>query len=245
MSLSRPFAALLGAGALGIALVGVGASAQFTTSTSSSQKITAGTLGMSVWSTQATNGCTDATKHCASLTWPNVGPTGSTFESPQYIVHVTNTGNIPATFDAFQLSVPTPAGGSASAYLLAETNVCLSSADSPTTSNHGSWVEGNGPLATAIALHPSVSENGIVVQPGDSVTYAAIFYAGQDTATPEARTSTWPNPLSGCGTVTSDGPNTASAWTNNGAHPYVTPPSLTNAAQGGSITPTVTFSFTG
>ncbi len=206
MSLSRPFAALLGAGALGIALVGVGASAQFTTSVSSGQKITAGTLHMSVWSNDATNGCTGATNHCTSVTLPSVGPVGSTFESPQYIVHVTNTGNIAATFDAFQLSVPTPASGSASASLLAETNVCLSSADSPTTTGRGAWVEGNGPLATAIALHPTVKENPIVVQPGDSVTYAVIFYAGQDTATPEARTSTWPKPLSGCGTVTSDGP---------------------------------------
>lgn len=245
MSLSRPIVALMGAGVLGIALVGVGASAQFTTSVSSSQKIQAGTLKMSVWSPIATNGCTDAAKHCTSVTLPVVGPVGSTFVSPQDVVYVTNTGNIPATYADFQISVPTPASGSASAYLLAQTNVCLTSTDSPSTPNPSSWVEGNGPLTTAIALHPSVVENSIVVQPGATVRYGAIFYAGTDTTAPESpRTSTWPNLLSGCGTITSDGPSTTTRWTSYSGV-YHTPASLTNDAEGGSITPSVSLSFTG
>jgi hypothetical protein len=221
MSLSRPIVALIGAGALGIALVGVGASAQFTTSVSSSQKIQAGTLRMSVWSPQATNGCTASTSQCTSVTLPVVGPVGSTFVSPQDVVYVTNTGNIPAYFDAFQLSVATD-GASASTYLRNQTNVCLMSTD-PT----GSWVEGNGPLTTAISLTPTVQENPVKVVPNQTVKYSAIFYAGKDTATPTGQIfvpySAGPpivlkhyesggTATAGCGLVVSDGSHTRAAW---------------------------------
>ncbi len=251
MSLSRPLVALAGAGVLGIALVGVGASAQFTTSVSSSQKITAGTLRMTVWSPQATAPCNTkdsaTTAGCTSLTLPDVGPFGSTFKSPQYVVYVTNTGNIPAYFDAFQLSVTTD-GSDASNYLRNETNVCLMSTDPS-----GSWVEGNGPLTTALALTPTVKENPVKVVPNQTVRYSAIFYAGQDTAAPSGQTTSSDGvytsggtATAGCGQIVSDGSLTRAAWEGqDGYSGYKTPASLTNDAQGGVITPTVTFSFTG
>ena len=68
------------------------------------------------------------------------------------------------------------------------------------------------------------------VMPGETDTYQVEFYAGQDST--------------GCGTTLSDGSQTRSAWAGVSG-PYATPASLTSAAQGGIVTPTLTFSFTG
>jgi hypothetical protein len=223
MRLSRPLIAAAGVVLAGIAVAGVGAGATFTTSASSSQKVTAGTLSVSLSANGATCTNVDASG-CHALTLPDVGPVGSTFETPPTTVYVKNTGNIPAIFDAFQMSATTD-GTAASSALFNEMNVCIKSTDPS-----GTWVEGNGPLSTATALNPTVKENPVEVAPGKTVTYSVNFYAGQD---------------SRCGTAYSDGAHTKDAWAAAIGHGYVTPASLTNAAQGGSVIPTLTFSFTG
>jgi len=63
------------------------------------------------------------------------------------------------------------------------------------------------------------------------MTFSVDFYAGQNSTH--------------CNQVSSDGTNTKAAWDGYQGHAYQTPASLTNAAQGGVITPTLTFSFTG
>lgn len=224
MSRSRPLIALAGLALGGIALVGIGAGATFSTSTASSQKITAGTVGVSVSAPNATNGCTSAAANCSSLTLPDVGPVGSTFETPATHITVTNTGDIPAYFDAIQMTQSNN-GSSASAALVNEMNICIMSHDTS-----GTWVEGNGPFTTALNLHPSVKENPVKLNPGETASYWVGFYAGQDSSL--------------CGTTTSDGPNTTTAWQNYSGV-YHTPNSLTNAAEGGSVTATLHFSFTG
>ena len=142
------------------------------------------------------------------------------------MVTIRNNGNIPATADFFQMS-ESDAGNANDKALLAQTNVCIQSTDH----SGGPWTEGNGPLTTAIALTPTVKENPVVLQPGQAMTFSVDFYAGQD--------STHCNPVS------SDGSHTKAAWDGYDGGPYHTPASLTNDAQGGSITPTLTFSFTG
>ncbi len=224
MPLSRPLVILAGAALAGIALVGVGASASFTDSTSSTQKITAGQMNVVV-SAANVPGCTDATNGCKSLSLPDVGPVGSTFETPATHVVVTNNGNVPAYFDAIQMS-ESDNNSSASATLRNEMNVCIRSHD-----DSGTWVEGNGPLTTAVALHPTVKENAVQLDPGQTASYWVSFYAGQDSAE--------------CGTTSSDGPTTKATWDGYDGGAYHTPASLTDAAQGGSVTPTLTFSYTG
>lgn len=219
---ARKIAIMVGMGAAGLALIGVGAGATFTTSTASSQTVTAGTVGMSV-SAPGTS-CPDASYKCSSLTLPAVGPVGSTFETPATHVTVTNTGDIPSYFSAIQMS-ETDNGTTASVALRNSMNVCIHSNDPS-----GTWVEGNGPLTTATALNPTVGQNPVKVDPGASVSYWVDFYAGQDSA---------------CGTEYSDGPSTTTAWTGYLGGPYHTPASLPANAQGGSVTPTLTFSFTG
>jgi hypothetical protein len=225
MSLSRLTAGLLGLGAVGLALVGVGAGATFTDSTASTQTISAGTLSMSVSSPDAA-GCRSAAAGCQSLTLPSVGPVGSKFLTPATVVTMTNTGTIPATFAAIQMSESHNLGSSASNALEREMNVCIQSTDN----SGGPWTEGNGPLSAAVALTPSVEENPVTLQPGESATYQVSFYAGQD---------------SGCHSVSSDGSNTRGRWDGYLGHAYQTPAGLNDDAQGGSVTPKLTFSYTG
>ncbi len=223
MALSRPLIAIAGAALAATAVIGVGAGAQFTTSTASSQKVTAGTVHVALSAPGATCTSSDASG-CHALTLPNVGPVGSTFETPATVVTMKNTGNIPVYFTDIQMSA-THDNNSASVRFLDETNVCIKSTD-----YSGTWVEGNGPLLTALALHPSVAENPVELKPGDTATYWVDFYAGQDSA---------------CGTIYSSGPTTTSRWHDAIGHDYATPASLNNDAQGGVVTPTLTFSFHG
>jgi predicted ribosomally synthesized peptide with SipW-like signal peptide len=224
MPLSRPLVVLAGVAIAGVALVGVGASASFTDSTSSAQKITAGNMNVVV-SASNVPGCETATNGCKSLSLPDVGPVGASFESPATHVVVTNNGNVAAYFDAMQMS-ESDNGSTASVTLRNEVNICIRSND-----NSGTWVEGNGPLTTAVALHPTVKQNAVKLDPGQSASYWFSLYAGQNSAE--------------CGTTSSDGSNTRAAWDGYDGGAYHTPASLTDAAQGGSVTPKLTFSFTG
>jgi hypothetical protein len=223
MRLSRPLLALTGAALAGIAMVGVGAGATFTTSTASSQKVTAGTVHVALSADGATCTSVDGSG-CHALTLSDVGPVGSTFESTPTVVTMTNKGNIPVFFKAIQMS-ETHNADTASVALFNEMNVCIKSTDTS-----GTWVEGNGPLYIATALNPTVVENPVKLMPGETATYSVAFYAGQDSA---------------CGTTYSDGSHTRDAWAAAIGHGYLTPASLNNDAMGGVVTPTLTFSFTG
>lgn len=227
MSISRPLVALVGVGVLGLAAIGVGAGATFTTDVQASQTITAGTLDVSV--SAAGTDCPTADSHCHALTLPAVGPVGSTFETAATQVVMTNTGDIPATFDAIQIS-EIHGTADASFYFRNQMNICIQGRDA-SNGTGPNWVEGNGPLTTAIALHPTVPQNPVVLAPGQTAKFWMSFYAGKDS--------------SRCGTITSDGATTTSNWVAYQGHAYVTPPSLTSAAMGGVVTPTLTYSFTG
>jgi hypothetical protein len=216
---------LLTAGAVGVAalaLIGTGAGATFTDAVHAHRTINAGTMNVQI--VDGAGGAVSADGK--SVTLPDVGPTGSTFESEHKIVTIKNLGNIPATADAIQMT-ESHVGTANNNALLAQTNVCIQSTDA----SGGPWTEGNGPLTTAIALNPTVKQNPVVLQPGDTMTFSVEFYAGQDS--------------SECNPTSSDGSNTRAAWDGYDGGPYHTPASLTNAAQGGTITPTMTFSFTG
>lgn len=219
MAISRKALAVGTMGVAALALVGTGAGATFTDSVHETQSIQAGTMNMQI------SGPGSVSADGKSITLPAFGPTGSTFESTKQVVTITNSGNVAATSAAIQMSESHPNAGNNNA-LFAQTNVCIMSHDPS-----GTWTEGNGPLSAAVALNPTVKQNSVVIEPGQSIQVWVTYYAGQDSAN--------------CGEVSSDGPNTSAAWDGYLGHPYQTPASLTNAAQGGTITPTMTFSFTG
>jgi hypothetical protein len=162
---------------------------------------------------------------CQALTLPSVGPVGSTFDTTPTVVTVKNTGNIPVYFNSIQMTETHDTNSAASNALRNEMNVCIKSTDPASAGGGGPWVEGNGKLTTAISLSPSVGENPVKLMPGETFPYQVEFYAGQD---------------SGCGNISSTGPTTATRWGN-----YSTPASLTTDAQGGVVTPTLNFAFTG
>jgi predicted ribosomally synthesized peptide with SipW-like signal peptide len=219
------------ASAAGLGLIGVGAHAEFTNSTSSQQSITAGTPAVYL-SSPDSPGCTSATDECTSLPLPAIGPVGSTFDTTPSNITITNAGNIPVTEGGFQLSAVT--NGPAGNYLRDESYVCIASdPGSGGSGANGETVVANGPLDTGLNLSPSVNLYGPTLAPGATDEYNLDFYAGQNSTT--------------CGATWSDGPHTAAAW--SGAtyptiNPWVTPASLDNNAEGGSVTVTVTTSFT-
>lgn len=219
----------------GFGLVGVGAHAVFTTSSVSAQSITAGTPSILLWSADASNGCTSLAiaqgnpQTCNNTIPLNaVGPVGSTFETPASKVYMYNNGNIPVTETSIQIGVA-HSNLAADIALYNEVNVCLHSWDSGAPGP--GWVEATGPLTTAVALTPTVVENPIIIAPGQQLWYSMDFYAGQDSACS-------PN-----GHDYSDGTHTNAAWATQIGHGYTTPPSLTNAAEGGTLATTFTYNY--
>ena len=217
---------VLTAGAVGVAalaLIGTGAGASFTDAVHATQTITAGTMNVQVTAAAGT-----VSADGKSVTLPAFGPTGSTFETSNTIT-VKNNGHMPATFDSFQMTEPS-SGNANDNSLFTQTNVCIRSTDPSSVVTPGNWTEGNGPLATAVALNPTVKENPVVLHSGETMTFTVDFYAGKDSL---------------CGTTYSDGTNTRNAWFSKIGTPYRTPASLTDAAHGGTITPTLTFTLSG
>ncbi|HEY3530549.1 MAG TPA: SipW-dependent-type signal peptide-containing protein [Nocardioides sp.] len=222
MAFSRKVITAGAVGVAALALIGTGAGASFTDAVHARQTITAGTVDVQI--TNGGGGTVSGDRKTVIL--PAFGPTGSTFETDQHVITITNKGTVPATAAAIQMTeshADTPSNNA----LFSETNVCIQSTDY----SGGPWTEGNGPLTTAVALNPTVEQNPVVLKPGDSMTFSVEFYAGQDS--------------SYCKPIYSDGSHTAAAWAGQTGGPYSTPPSLNNDAQGGTITPTMTFSFTG
>jgi hypothetical protein len=219
----------------GLGLIGAGAHAVMTTSTNSSQEITAGTLSVVTWSADATNGCTTEAiaiaDGCTSVTLP-VEAVASVFDTPASAVYIDNTGALPVTESAMQLTDTT--NGQAGDYLQDQMNVCIASDPGSGGSGAGGLtVVANGPLTTGLGLSPSVVEVGPQLATGQTDEYQLDFYAGKNSTN--------------CFAKWSDGGHTASAW--SGApypviYPWVMPPSLTNAAEGGAVDVTLTLTET-
>jgi hypothetical protein len=208
----------------GLGLVGAGAHAVFTTTTTASQSITAGTLSVDLYATGATpNGS-------QNITLPAVGPVGSTFASDPIQVQIYNAGSITATEITLQMT---------------DTNndttmedgvyACMASGFG---ASGGPWIMFNEPL-TLIESYGALPltgagipvPNGADLAPGASDYFTLQFYAGPTAATQCGTTVDWysPAPLY---------PN-PSGNVNPGAD------SLGNLAQGGTVTPALTFTYSG
>jgi len=221
MSRSRPLAALLTVGVLGIATIGVGAGASFTDAVHTSQVITAGTMNMTITGPAGTATSADG----KTVTLPAPSPVGSTFETQKITLRVTNSGNVPAHAVRIGMAESHNHDDAHSNALADQMNVCIQSTDD----SGGPWTEGDGPLKAAVAL--GVVQNPTLLNPGQSLTVSMTFYAGKDSAN--------------CRPIHSDGTNTRTAWDGYLGGAYTTPAALTEAAQGGVVVPTLSFSFEG
>ena len=208
--------------ALSVALVASSAYGYFATHGSGTGSATSGTLGVAVWTPYSAGvggyqgPCTSAAVGCTSITLPTATVLGSSFDTTAIPVTVTNTGNIPVTESAIQLTAST--NGSPGNSLRDGLNLCIAEVSGTTT------VVANGPLRYGLSHSPSITLSSPALAPGASHEYAVDFYAGQDSET--------------CGKTASDDPDTAALW-----GPYVTPPSLPNAAEGGALDVTLTWSY--
>jgi predicted ribosomally synthesized peptide with SipW-like signal peptide len=206
----RTIAVVGGLGVAGLALIGAGAAATFTQNTTSSQKITAGTMNVTLSAPGAQGNDTP------SITLPDVGPVGSTFTTGPTVVTITNNGSLAVSEVAIQLSDTTNNGT-----LKTEAWVCVES---------GGGVFANEPLTTVEGYGAGVIGGSIA--PGATDSYIVIVYAGsQDT---------------GCGTTFTG--FAGGSYTSTTPYPNASPnpdsASLTNAAQGGTLTPTFTVTYT-
>jgi hypothetical protein len=147
----------------GLGLVGVGAHAAFSTSTTSSQNITSGNLSVVLSSPSATAG--DGT---TTLTLGAFGPTLSSFTTGDDTITMTNNGTIPA-----QEITETMATNYPSSQLAAHLYVCEVSYGPGLTPD---YVIYNGPLVSALFTQDI---NGTIAVAGTD-EYTTNIYAGSE-----------------------------------------------------------------
>ncbi len=219
----------------GLGLIGAGAHATFTAQTTSQQTINAGNL--SVVLTAPDSNCPSLSDNCTSLTFPALGPVGSSFATGDQEVTMTNVGTIPATEITFNLTATPP-----SLVLANEASMCVTSTGLGTNGND--YVLYNGPLSGG--LNANWGQGGDTLTVGGPTTntaaptdnYLINIYAG--TATTQCgSTFTATDVILGVGTVAD-----ASAGATAIPGPSQAP-TLQNDSEGGSVTLTATMTYQG
>jgi hypothetical protein len=220
------FLAMIGVMSLaGLGLVGAGAHAVFTTSTSSGQQVTAATLnGSDVY---LTSDCAISGNGTANITLTNVGPVGSDFMSAPCLITVHNDS--PINISYISIGVTDSFGGTSAAADTALQNemwMCF----------YGPEV-GSSPPANIVGFNETVGTLigdgnvtvGGTIGAGLTDTYNTVFYAGTDQSTgcggPVADYSTVPQPVA---------PSTNSSAATLGSD-----------AEGGVLTTTLTLTYSG
>jgi predicted ribosomally synthesized peptide with SipW-like signal peptide len=208
-----------------LGLVGAGAHAVFTATTTSAQTISAGTLSLVL---QATNpgGGDVAGYNTNSITFTPQPPVASSFVTAPQLITIYNNGNVTATEISMKLTDPINVANLPSAALDSQTWVCMYSDGELAFNEPMTTVEGYG----------SVVIGAQTIAPQATDSYTVVFYAGSAD--------------SGCGpTFTGISGDTYTSFeaysgtpalgVNSGAA------SLNSAAEGGTITPTFTVSYSG
>lgn len=155
-----------------------------------------------------------------NMTLAPLGPVGSSFVSTPTLITITNSGNIPVSEVALKVS-----DTNNNATLQSETNVCFYS--------DGELLV-NEPLTTVEGYGSAVVGGSIAA--GATDTYTAVFYAGAT----DANCGAYFTGFSGGSYTTNELYTGAPAFGAN-----ATAATLTNPAEGGVITPSVTLSYTG
>jgi hypothetical protein len=167
------FVAMTGVMSLaGLGLVGAGAHAVFSTSTTSNQTISTGIPAVTLSGTCLNGPCAGnpnslyaLSNNGATLTFTPGGPYGSTYTTGDEEVTATNTGNLPLTEITMTLNVTYPTSP-----LVTESYVCIGSTGLGTG---GSWFQiYNGPLGALVGTGGSYGWG----QDGDTLTVANTPY---------------------------------------------------------------------
>jgi hypothetical protein len=200
-----------------LSLVGVGAHATFTASTSSSQTVNAGTIGVVVSAPDSS--CPSYTDGCQSLTLSALGPVGSSFTTGDQAVTATSTGSLPAYETGWTLTA------SPGSPLVNEASVCIVRQASSGPWSINPQVYYNGPLSGVNGVFVAISGWPALITGGATDTYIVNVYAGTETTA--------------CGAATySSTPQWTIATTGSS-----TAPSLSNDAQGDGMTVSVALTY--
>ncbi len=176
----------------GLGLIGAGAHAVFTTSTTSNQQVTSGNLSVVLEGPSGSAG-----QDTAALTLPAVGPTQSSFTTGDQEVDMVNNGNINADEITLTLNTTYPTSG-----LAAELNVCLISTGLGVPSGDY-FLFYNGPLTGVIGHSYNVANpSDVLVPTGRDNTFINV-YAGDETTACGANTTMGDYPYPSPGTSTS------------------------------------------
>jgi predicted ribosomally synthesized peptide with SipW-like signal peptide len=211
----------------GLGLVGAGAHAVFTATTTSAQTITAGTLSLVLQATNPGGGDVDG-YGTNSITFAAEAPVSSSFVTAPQLITILNNGNVTATEISMKLTDPYDSTNVASAALDSQTWVCMYSDGELAFNEPMTTVEGYG----------SVVIGAQTIAPKATDTYTVVFYAGST----DGGCGTTFTGISGNTYTTFEGYSGAPAFGPN-TDPLAIP--LTSAAEGGTITPTFTVSYSG
>jgi predicted ribosomally synthesized peptide with SipW-like signal peptide len=244
--------AMMGAMSVGgLGLVGMGAHAVFTQNTTSQQTITAGTMGVTLHSDNATIVSGDGT---ATLTLaPASAAEGSSFVEAYHVV-MTNHGNIPVTEVSYQLS-DSKGTSPASASLESQLWACLYAGSGAQGGNEGE-VYFNSPLSTVLTWGAGASKF-LTLAPGTTDDYTLVVYAGSTDNGCGSEYDGYTNSPFSLGGITTPGQydgqtigtynpmySATSPWNPTfGTNP--TAASLTNSSEGGVVTPILTVQYSG
>jgi len=176
----------------GLGLIGAGAHAVFTTSTTSSQQVTAGNLSVVLQGPASATGNGTPTVQLAP-----VGPTQSSFTTGDQEVDMVNNGNINA--DEITLTLNTTYPTSA---LAGELNVCLISTGLGVPAGDY-FLFYNGPLTGVIGVSYNVANPSDVLVPGGTDDTFINVYAGDEATACGANTTMGDYPYPSPGTSTS------------------------------------------
>jgi predicted ribosomally synthesized peptide with SipW-like signal peptide len=209
----------------GLGLVGAGAHAVFTATTTSAQTITAGTLSLVLQATNPLGGDVDG-YGTNSITFAAEAPVSSSFVTAPQLITILNNGNVTATEISMKLTDPYDSTNVASAALDSQTWVCMYS---------DGELAFNEPMTT-VKGYGSVVIGAQTIAPQATDSYTIVFYAGSAD--------------NGCGpTFTGISGDTYTGFEGYSGSPALgTNPaadSLTDSAEGGVITPTFTVSYSG
>ena len=204
----------------GVAMATAGAYAVCSPRAEASQHITAQNLSVVLSANGATRNGTP------NITLGASGPTSSSFMTMPELITITNNGTMVATAVALQLT-----DHNNNSVLAGETWACLYGKDSVLFNEPLITVEGYG--------HAAIGH--LTLAPGATDTYTVVYYAGstEGTGCGKAFTGYLAGPYEGFSGQYSASGSYRTGTTNPAAA------SLTNGAEGGTLAPTVTVTYTG
>jgi hypothetical protein len=174
----------------GLGLVGAGAHAVFTTTTSSSQTVSAGSPTVYTWASNAQTGCTTEalaeSNGCTSITL-TAATVGSTFDETSQ-VGVVNDGAIPVNLTSFTVTDSDLGASGVNGYFQSGLGLCIADSNGTVT---------QGLLLSDSSYNKAEAVTPILLGTGDYTVYDVDLYAGGNSTYCDAAVAALPSTAEG------------------------------------------------